>query len=108
MDIVLVNSSGRPQLQQALQYYGPTTAMMGSDVAVGAILGQEHHAKADAWVDLQHRGKALGWQLQGTEAGEADAGVLVLEHALQPDHIWGWRRLQVSPLMLHLRALKAD
>eukprot|EP00972_Heterocapsa_arctica_P075083 11079369-Heterocapsa_arctica.AAC.1 len=43
-------------------------------VSVAAILGQEHHAFGDAWVDLQHRARRGGWKLQGAQAVRCDSG----------------------------------
>ena len=74
VDIVSLNSSGKPQLEQAFDYYGRSRASAGNAVVVGAILAQEHHALADAWIDLQHRGKAAGWQVQGAQAVPGEGG----------------------------------
>ena len=66
-DIVLLNSSGRPQLVQALQYY----KNKNDGVAAQLILNQEHHARGQAWNDLQLKARQLHWHLQGAQASSA-------------------------------------
>ena len=41
---------------------------------VGAILCQEHHAASAGYVDLQHRARASGWNLQGAEGVRRESG----------------------------------
>ena len=58
VDIILLNSSGRPQLLAALQ------KRMGASI----VVNQEHHCQQSALVDLQHAAKDLGWVLVGAAA----------------------------------------
>ena len=61
--ILLLNSSGRPQLEAALQ---------SCEKDVGVILNQEHHANGMAFVDLQYEADRAGWKLQGAQAKHTD------------------------------------
>ena len=58
VDLILINSSGKPQLIAALQ------ESQGASV----VINQEHQCHAAAWVDLQHDAKHLGWTLVGASA----------------------------------------
>ena len=58
-DILLVNSSGRPQFAAALQSCGQR---------VKVILNQEHQAAGPQFVDLQHDASRVGWKVQGAQA----------------------------------------
>ena len=58
VDLILINSSGKPQLIAALE------ESQGASV----IINQEHQCHAAAWVDLQHDAKNLGWTLVGASA----------------------------------------
>ena len=73
MDVVVLNSSGRPQLEDALAYYRESRADKGQ-VQVGAMLCQEHHVVGDAWADLQHRCCKGGWQMQGARGVRSSGG----------------------------------
>ncbi len=81
-DVILLNSSGKPQLLEALgDLPRKTTA---------AVLVQEHHATRDSLADLQSQVKELGWKLGPAEAvrtakGGASAGTAVVV----PSHV-GW------------------
>ena len=61
LDIVILNSSGRPQLLDAMAHFkkdqeGPK---------VVAIVAQEHHAESQNWNSLQFKAKGTHWHLQG-------------------------------------------
>ena len=76
VDLLLLNSSGRPQLLAALQ--------IGLGVAV--IMNQEHHCRKSAFVDLQYDARDSGWTLVGSEAHQTpkdgiSAGVAVVAKA---------------------------
>ena len=58
VDIILLNSSGKPQLLAALQ------KSMGASI----VVNQEHHCQQSALVDLRHAAKDLGWVLVGAAA----------------------------------------
>ena len=58
VDVLTLNSSGRPQLLAAMQV--PNGARI--------IACQEHHSHGAAFTDLQHDAKALGWVLVGAPA----------------------------------------
>ena len=57
-DLVLINSSGKPQLLAALE------SNLGSSV----FLCQEHHAGGPGFADLKHEAKQLGWTAEGAPA----------------------------------------
>jgi len=81
-DIALINSSGKPQLEDALALLASAGGPGSADPPVLALLGQEHHCRKHGWVDLQHRAKQGGWQVVGAEAvagegGRGTAGALV-------------------------------
>ena len=42
---------------------------------VAAVLGQEHHARGDAWVDLKANTKRAGWLTTGAAAARAEGGL---------------------------------
>ncbi len=78
------NSSGRPQLEQALDQ------MAGDRHRVVAVLNQEHHAREDALPDLEAMAKRGRWKMAATpatsgEGGRPSAGTAVFV----PDHL-GW------------------
>ena len=58
-DILLVNSSGRPQLAAALQ---------ACPKSVKVLLNQEHHAKGHRFVDMQYDADKAGWKMYGAQA----------------------------------------
>ena len=72
MDVVVLNSSGWPQLDAAMDFYRGREDAGG--VSIAAILGHERHASGQAWVDLQHRARSGGWKLQGAQAVQCDSG----------------------------------
>ncbi len=85
-DIVLLNSSGRPQLLSALEQLPRKTT--------AALLSQEHHAATARVPDLQHQIRARGWKpgvvaAVDTQSGGSSAGVAVVV----PSHI-GWGSVQ--------------
>ena len=79
VDLISLNSTGRPQLVEAMAYF-KTPALLSNDaskpvaVQVGAILGQEHHAYGASWADLQHQAKRAQWRLHGARAVKCDSG----------------------------------
>ena len=73
LDMVILNSSGIPQMDKALEHYGRSTKEE-EDKKVALILGQEHHAAGMAWHDMQHKARAHGWQLQGAQAQPGEGG----------------------------------
>ena len=74
-----INSSGVPQLRLALdhcrcgKFVGPDCP--DNDVPVAAVLGQEHHARGDAWVDLKANTKRAGCLTTGAAAARAEGGL---------------------------------
>ncbi len=60
--IVTMNTQGQPQLDAA------HAEVLRGDPAIVALAVQEHHARRDAYVDLQHRARSGGWQLHGAQA----------------------------------------
>ena len=69
-DIVILNSSGQPQLLAALQFYKERR----EGVAVEVIVNQEHHSVESSWNDLRLKAEGLHWHLQGAPAVVADGG----------------------------------
>ena len=69
-DIIMLNTSGLPQLHSALGHYKREK----DGVKVSAMLLQEHHAGPGALGDLQLKAKGKGWRLHGTEAVRLDSG----------------------------------
>ena len=72
-DLVLINSSGRPQLMAALQI----------SLGVAVFLCQQHHPSGSAFTDLQHEAKQVGWTAEGalactTAKDGSSAGVAVV------------------------------
>ena len=72
-ELVILNSSGPPQLRAAL---------LSCDPEVTAIMNQEHQCRGSSYVDLQYEAKSLGWNLQGSQAAQSSlegvsAGVCV-------------------------------
>ena len=71
-DVCTFNSSGRPQLMDALnhcrrgRFTGPRCSDV--DVPVAACLNQEHHARGDEWVNLKMSARKAGWNLVGAKA----------------------------------------
>ena len=65
VDVVTLNCSGRPQLDLALSHYRHT---LGRGVSVGALLLQEHHARGNAFADMQAHARRGQWQLHGAAA----------------------------------------
>ena len=57
-EIILLNSSGKPQLLAAMQ----------SDPNAAVTINQEHHCFGPEFVDLQHDAKNEGWSLVGSFA----------------------------------------
>ena len=70
-DIVLLNSSGKHQLVEAMQHY---RVRPNNQTQVVALLGQEHWARGNKWSTLQHQAKSAGWKLQGSEADMGEKG----------------------------------
>ena len=75
-DLVLLNSSGKPQLMAALQ----------CSLVASIFLCQEHHAGGPNFVDLKHEAKQLGWTVEGASACRMaregwSAGVVVVAKA---------------------------
>ena len=72
VDVCTFNSSGRPQLMDALnhcrrgRFTGPRCSDV--DVPVAACLNQEHHARGDEWVNLKMSARKAGWNLVGAMA----------------------------------------
>ena len=72
VDVCTFNSTGRPQLMDALnhcrrgRFTGPRCSDV--DVPVAACLNQEHHARGDEWVDLKMSARKAGWNLVGAMA----------------------------------------
>ena len=66
-EIAALNSSGRPQLDAALDFCRKKRNQRGG--GVGALLAQEHHLVGTAWADAKVRAKRGGWRLSGC-AGE--------------------------------------
>ena len=78
-DILLINSSGKPELLATLE--------AGCNASV--VLNQEHHCAGSAYVDLQCDAKAASWTLVGVLAvstirDETSAGVAVAAKAGSP------------------------
>ena len=68
-EIVTFNSSGEPQLRNALRQFQPKKDEEGAEhQEVAAICCQEHHATGDKWTDLQHAARKLNWAMQGAPA----------------------------------------
>ena len=72
VDIILLNSSGRPQLLAALE----------ESLGASIVMNQEHHCQRPALVDLQYAAKDLGWVLVGAAAARttkeaSSAGVAI-------------------------------
>ena len=57
-DVVLINSSGKPQL----------LAAVGQSLGATILVNQEHHCSGPAMTDLQHDAKHSGWTLVGAAA----------------------------------------
>ena len=57
-DVVILNSSGRPQLLAAMKVH----------LNVSVMINQEHHCRGADFADLQYAAKDLGWCLVGAEA----------------------------------------
>ena len=101
-DVVTLNTSGKPQLLEALRHFKDSKAPDGSRYKVAAVCCQEHHAVGELWENLRYSAKRLGWQLHGAAgfAGEAlrcRSGVGVAA----PNHIGlallGERQFDISP-----------
>ena len=58
LDVLIINTSGRPQLLAVLEVH------RGAQV----IVCQEHHCAGPSFADLQHDAKKLGWNLTGAPA----------------------------------------
>ena len=69
-DLVILNSSGQPQLLEALKYY----KRFKEGAAVEVIANQEHHTGVRAWNDLHLKAKAIHWNLQGAHGVVPDGG----------------------------------
>ena len=74
--VVLFNSSGRPQLREALQHYAAAASNHVADgqsaAPIAAIVLQEHKQRGQAWQDEVHNASKLGWTLRGAEAHVGD------------------------------------
>ena len=70
MDIIVINTSGAPQLRQALDFFKKPH----ENIEAAAVLAQEHHAYGVGWADLQHKAKGAGWTLEGSQAASGEAG----------------------------------
>ena len=101
--IANLNSSGKVQLLAALDEYNKKKKVrVGSgyvELKPTALIVQEHHARADAWVDLVAQSRRKKWHLLGAVADEAKraegkAGVGVL--ARTPTCIGRAGKLQVD------------
>ena len=67
--IITFNSSGEPQLRNALRQFQPKRGEQEVEhQEVAAICCQEHHAAGDKWADLQHAARKLNWAMQGAPA----------------------------------------
>ena len=67
--IVTLNSSGGPQLKDALQHWQAKKGEQAEErFEVAAVCCQEHHESGEKWTDVQHAAKKLKWSLQGAEA----------------------------------------
>ena len=66
------NSSGKPQLLNALTHYKEGAQFSGDKVKVAAIMGQEQYARGGCFADLQHQAKRAKWHLHGCHAAAAD------------------------------------
>ena len=76
VDLLLINSSGKPQLLAALQ----------TGLGIAVVLNQEHHCRKSTFVDLQYEARDSGWTLVGSEAHQTpkdgvSAGVAVVAKA---------------------------
>ena len=67
-DVIVLNTSGIPQLESALKHYKSG----GKQAAV--ILAQEHHAGNGLWTDLQLKARGMHWKVQGAPAAQEDSG----------------------------------
>ena len=63
-ELVLLNSSGKPQLLSALQ----------SGIRADVIINQEHHCTGPGFVDLKHDAHTAGWKLVGAAATRTTKG----------------------------------
>ena len=87
-EIVTFNSSGKPQLKDALRMFQPKKDEDGTERReVAALCCQEHHAAGDGWTDLQHAARKLNWVMQGAPAvpgkghsGCSGAGIAAKRH----------------------------
>ena len=72
--VVLLNTSGRPQLREALLHFaGDNGSGHGAEIApVAAIVIQEHKQRGLAWQDEVHNASKPGWSLRGAEAHVGD------------------------------------
>ncbi len=75
VDIVSFNSTGSPQLRDALKevYERNKRTERGRPRAV-AVLAQEHQLAGTRWTDFQHAVKRLGWRLVGAQAAKGSKG----------------------------------
>ena len=58
-DILLINSSGRPQLIASIAH---------SQKRVAAVINQEHQCRDEKWVDLRADFKKMAWKIAGAQA----------------------------------------
>ncbi len=75
VDIVAFNSTGAPQLKEALKViYERNKAVPKGGARTVAVLSQEHQTTGVKWADLQHEAQRVGWLLRGAQAAEGDKG----------------------------------
>ena len=54
LDWVCFNTSGKPQLEKALDYYLRSTCKQRRERRVAGMCVQEHHQLGDSWVNTKH------------------------------------------------------
>ena len=102
-EVITVNSSGLPQLQELLEVKGKAKGAV-------VVLAQEHHRRGAQVADLQASARRSGWK--GTvvpatagEGGGAAAGVAVFTAAHVPSGIQDGTAYDISPRSAQGRAV---
>ena len=71
---ISINTSGKPQLERALDYYLPDASRRRGERRVAGMSVQEHHAAGDAWTNLRHSAITRGWSMDGARGVAGDSG----------------------------------